>query len=121
MKPFDLRTHLRDKKTGEIIVEQGYALHIIDGEEIFERPPGSGQYFSRNGEEHPGHAVVALQKELEAKKAEKEAALAARKEARAAAAKQAKAEAAAKQKAEEAALVKELSAKHAAAPAAKKE
>lgn len=120
MKSFDLRTHIRDKKTGQVIVEQPYTLHIIDGEEIYERPIGSGQFYSRNGEEHPGHAVVALQKELKDKKAAKEQAVQARKEERAAVAKAAKAEAAAKQKAEEAALIKELSAKQVAAPAAGK-
>jgi len=47
---FDLRTHIRDPKTGVVIENNPYRLRVSrkDGE-MFERPPGSGYFYSRQG------------------------------------------------------------------------
>lgn len=51
---FDLRTHIRDPKSGRIIIDQPYRLYISkDGVRVFERPPGSGNKFYENGEKIP--------------------------------------------------------------------
>ena len=50
MGQFDLKTHIRDAKTGHITRRQPYRLHIKNGNKLFERPPGSGQMFYENGE-----------------------------------------------------------------------
>ena len=53
-EPFDLRTHIRDPKSGRIVVEQPYRLYVQkDGGKVFERPPGSGNKFYENGEKVP--------------------------------------------------------------------
>lgn len=57
---FDLKTHIRDKK-GQIIGFNHYTLHINEGIQMFERPPGSGNMYDATGK---------LVKEGEAKKQE---------------------------------------------------
>lgn len=44
---FDTRVHLIDPKSGRLVREQHYALHIVNGRQVFER---SGEYFWPNGE-----------------------------------------------------------------------
>ena len=46
---FDLITHKRNRK-GQITHQQPYRLHIKDGVQKFERPPGSGIFYAANGE-----------------------------------------------------------------------
>jgi hypothetical protein len=51
---FDLRTHIRDPKTGQVIKKQPYKLYIgkFDGSNVgkfYERPVGSGNLFYENG------------------------------------------------------------------------
>ncbi len=48
---FDLRVHIRDLKTGKMIKEQPYKLHV-DKErgKAFER---DGKFYTLNGQEHP--------------------------------------------------------------------
>jgi hypothetical protein len=47
---FDLRTHIKDAKTGRLLRVQPYTLHIIRGDKYFERPPKSGNLFYESGE-----------------------------------------------------------------------
>lgn len=52
---FDLMVHHRDEKTGLVTKSDPYTLRVTGvqgGEktEIFERPPGSGNCFAKNGE-----------------------------------------------------------------------
>ena len=47
---FDYRTHIKDAKTGKLIRIQTYARHARSGEVLLERPVGSGNCFSENGE-----------------------------------------------------------------------
>jgi hypothetical protein len=46
---FDMRTHIRDSKTGKIIVEQPYRLWFTAYGEVFERPIGSGTLWNSSG------------------------------------------------------------------------
>jgi hypothetical protein len=45
---FDLRTHIRDGK-GNIVQEQPYRLHINGDKREYERPPGSGNFYTEGG------------------------------------------------------------------------
>lgn len=45
---FDLTVHRRDAK-GKIYQVDPYRLHISDGEQRYERPPGSGNFYSGDG------------------------------------------------------------------------
>lgn len=47
---FDYRTHIKDAKTGRLIRLQHYARHARSGEVLLERPVGSGNAFTENGE-----------------------------------------------------------------------
>lgn len=46
---FDLRTDIRDGK-GKVISHQPYRLMIVNGQERYERPVGSGKWYSRNNQ-----------------------------------------------------------------------
>lgn len=46
---FDLKTHVRDAK-GNIIRENPYRLTIINGVHEYERPPGSGYFYTGGNE-----------------------------------------------------------------------
>ncbi len=65
---FDLRTHIRDPKTGRVTVAQPYTLHLSAEASLYERPPGSGMIYTADGQ------LTKESKELQAKKA-KEAAI----------------------------------------------
>ena len=58
MSKFDLVTHTRNEK-GRITNETPYRLVIESGEKKFERPVGSGQWFSENGK--PLNVAVATE------------------------------------------------------------
>lgn len=47
---FDLRTHVKDGKTGQPIREQHYRLRIVGGTKYFERPVGSGNLWYESAE-----------------------------------------------------------------------
>lgn len=47
-KRFDLRTHIRDPKTGEVVKKNLYRLHIKNGVKVFER---GGKKYHENGVE----------------------------------------------------------------------
>ncbi len=49
---FNLTVHQRDVK-GKIIKVDPYRLTIVEGEQRFERPPGSGKFYYANGKEVP--------------------------------------------------------------------
>lgn len=49
-EPFDLRTSVRDGKSGKIVKKQPYRLHVVAGKQFFERPVGSGNLWFLNGE-----------------------------------------------------------------------
>lgn len=66
---FDLRTHVKDAKTGRLLYEQNYDLHIVGGVKYFERPCGSGNLWYESGEAagrweqgqaHPDKAHIAF-------------------------------------------------------------
>ncbi len=46
---FDLRTHVRDKKNGQVIAENHYKLIIDGGIMTFERPLNSGTWYNADG------------------------------------------------------------------------
>lgn len=46
---FDLRTTIRDPKTGEVKNDQPYRLKIGAEGRRFERPPGSGRFYDEGG------------------------------------------------------------------------
>ena len=47
---FDLRTHIRDPKTGRVIGSQPYRLRVSrEGGRQFERPVGSGVWYFEDG------------------------------------------------------------------------
>ncbi len=46
---FDLRTHVRDGK-GNIVKVNPYRLHVVNGNREFERPPGSGWFYTEGGD-----------------------------------------------------------------------
>lgn len=46
---FDNRVHIKDAKSGKIIRLQHYARHSQGNEVLFERPIGSGNAFTENG------------------------------------------------------------------------
>ncbi len=46
---FDHIVHKRNKK-GKIASKQPYTLHIMSGVRKYERPPGSGKFFTENNE-----------------------------------------------------------------------
>lgn len=46
---FDLRTEIRDSKTGKIIKKQPYRLKLSAEGELFERPVDSGFWYDRAG------------------------------------------------------------------------
>jgi len=47
---FDLRVHIRDKKTGRLTHAQPYRMKVEKGQERFERPVDSGNWWTRDGE-----------------------------------------------------------------------
>jgi hypothetical protein len=47
---FDYRVHIKDSKTGKLIRLQHYAKHAKGDEVMFERPIGSGNAYTPNGE-----------------------------------------------------------------------
>ncbi len=47
---FDYRVHIKDAKTGRMIRMQHYARHSSGGQTLLERPIGSGNAFTENGE-----------------------------------------------------------------------
>lgn len=47
---FDLRTHIRDPKSGKVLQHQPYVLIIEGGQRKFERPVGSGNYWTEGGQ-----------------------------------------------------------------------
>ena len=49
MEKFDLRTQIRNPKTGAVIVHQPYRLHIKSGSRFFERPLNSGHLWHEDG------------------------------------------------------------------------
>lgn len=46
---FDLTTHHRDPKTGQVVHKTPYKLVIDRGTAKYERPPGSGLWYSADG------------------------------------------------------------------------
>lgn len=48
-KGFDLQVHVRDGK-GNIVKENHYNLMIVNGNREFERPPGSGWFYTEGGD-----------------------------------------------------------------------
>lgn len=49
---FDLRTDIREPRTGKIVTHQPYVMHVSKTEgTYFERPPGSKKFFNTKGEE----------------------------------------------------------------------
>lgn len=69
---FDLTVHRRNSK-GKVVNIMPYRLYIKDGQQRFERPPGSGYFYGANGEllEQPKAAVEAAQAvQAEEKKAD---------------------------------------------------
>lgn len=46
---FDLRTHVRNAK-GDITHKQPYRCKITNGQALYERPVGSGNWYAENGE-----------------------------------------------------------------------
>lgn len=49
-KTFDLTTHKRNTKTGQVIATNPYRLEIKQGTSLYERPPGSGNWYYPNGQ-----------------------------------------------------------------------
>lgn len=47
---FDLRTHLRDEKSGVVVRKNPYRLYYREGIQYFERPVGSGNLWFKSGE-----------------------------------------------------------------------
>lgn len=47
---FDLRVHIREPKTGKLVDVRPYRLHCINGGKWFERPVGSFEFYTENGE-----------------------------------------------------------------------
>lgn len=47
---FDIRTHIRDAKTGRLHILQPFAYHAQGDLRLHERPIGSGNMFSPNGD-----------------------------------------------------------------------
>lgn len=47
---FDHRTHIRDENTGALIAYQPYAYHSFGSTRLYERPQGSGNMFTPNGD-----------------------------------------------------------------------
>lgn len=55
---FDLKTHIRDRKSGRITSVNPYCAHVSrDHGMIFERPPGSKEFFFPNGQKIPADKV----------------------------------------------------------------
>jgi hypothetical protein len=50
MQDFDLRTEIRNPKTGQVITKQPYRLYARKGGHYFERPKNSGNLWFRGGE-----------------------------------------------------------------------
>lgn len=48
-RPIDLVVHPRNKK-GDVVNAKPYRLVIENGQQMFEVPPGSGDFFSQNGD-----------------------------------------------------------------------
>ncbi len=48
-KVFDLRVHIREPKTGKLIDVRPYRIHFIRGGKWFERPVGSWNFFTEDG------------------------------------------------------------------------
>lgn len=46
---FDTRSHVRDAKSGKIILEQNYALHMSPEGSVYERPMHSGEFYNIDG------------------------------------------------------------------------
>ncbi len=54
-KQFDTRVHIRDPKTGKVVLEKHHTVHVRQNKEgtaetLYEQPPGSKMYFYPNGE-----------------------------------------------------------------------
>lgn len=64
MEGFDLRTHIRDAKTGNVKKLQPYRLRIKNGVKIFER---GGKFFYEDGSEVQKPEVKAESKEKDHK------------------------------------------------------
>lgn len=47
---FDIQVQHRDTKTGRVKEENPYRLHVVSGKSYYERPQGSGNLWSANGE-----------------------------------------------------------------------
>lgn len=62
---FDLKTHIRNPKTGQLLKVQPYRLHCIGEKKLYERPVGSGNVFYENGEK-AGRVVKGKHEESEA-------------------------------------------------------
>jgi len=70
IKPFDLRVHIRDPKTGEIVTKQPYKLVITGSKEFYVR---DGRYFNADGSEAVTKEQVRQRAEAErARKAKEE-------------------------------------------------
>lgn len=73
---FDLRTEIRDPKTGKLISYQPYRLMVSPEGEFFERPPGSGKLYDRSGtliRDREAEQAEAARKKAEADKVAAEA------------------------------------------------
>lgn len=65
---FDLRTEIRDSKTGKVIRSQPYIRHVHrDKGVVYER---AGQFFYENGEPAPGWVQVQTKPKTETPKVE---------------------------------------------------
>ena len=53
---FDLKTVIRDSKTGSVVSRQPYRLHVKSGTKYYERPVGSGNLWFEDGS-HAGQIV----------------------------------------------------------------
>jgi hypothetical protein len=68
---FDIKVHHRGKD-GRVVRENHYALHIVNGVKIFERPIGSGMKYYENGEMHEDTKKMQEKKEEQEKQVDKE-------------------------------------------------
>ncbi|MHA2380602.1 MAG: hypothetical protein ACXADS_15100 [Candidatus Thorarchaeota archaeon] len=67
-KSFDLTTHVRDTRTGEVIREQAYRAFVSkEFGTLYERPVGSGICYTEDGERAP--TIAQVKKNIELMKA----------------------------------------------------
>lgn len=64
MADFDLKTHIRDPKSGRVIASNPYVLRIKNGERVYER---GGKRYYENGEEVKTPQQIAAEKAAEVK------------------------------------------------------